>query len=658
MLKVLSSWVKIETSQLSTGEGVQEYCVYFASQHHRAWPWRFMRPHHLTAPPVEINKKHTGVLVAEGAGAAPAGGAGVATAVNGAHPHHHHNEHRALVGMQAPGRNVPGDNVSSGDEVNVTIVAQAGAAAAGGGVGLATTAAAAGGGEVGPAGTAAAPGGGEVGLAASAAAAGGGGLTPIASAAAAGGGGLRPIATAAAAGGSGDAEDGAEGGVRVPLSAADREAAHRFSSGSFNKWMHPSGEAAAAGGGSSTAADSGTRDAGRVRGSDPAIVDQLLQASGPNIELQPTVMNREQVEGAVTPRVDSRLDSRTTPTAAATAVATTASSETTAAAAESKGRTDGASTRFKPRRSSSWSFLGKKARGAKVEFAADLIQSRSVRGGRAYQPDTKDQNPSTPPAIPRHGPSKSNVGAHGLNPWAFDDAASSKGQELLSELGQQVGATGGLHTSKRRRRKSQRYRESIGAEPGTRLELEAPNVCFAMTPGAALAATTVAGSCYSPRAAGRTGASVYSGASGGSFARLLYAAGQARGDDGNGPVVLGTAAAAGGGGEGGVEEDGEADANALALNMLKRAASAGLSANLPSTRPAMPLVAPLPDQQTLASLRMTGAASSRGAGSVHGTEVSAAGFEGTNIGYTCSALMSGSWLWARQLLVHDLGSFK
>ena len=73
--------------------------------------------------------------------------------------------------------------------------------------------------------------------------------------------------------------------------------------------------------------------------------------------------------------------------------------------------------------------------------------------------------------------------------------------------------------------------------------------------------------------------------------------------------------------------------------------------------PEMPSVAPLPDQEMLQSLRMTGA-SSRGPQSAHETEKSTTGFEGPSIGQTCSELMAGSWLWARQLLVHDLGTFK
>jgi hypothetical protein len=73
--------------------------------------------------------------------------------------------------------------------------------------------------------------------------------------------------------------------------------------------------------------------------------------------------------------------------------------------------------------------------------------------------------------------------------------------------------------------------------------------------------------------------------------------------------------------------------------------------------PDMPSVAPLPDQDMLQSLRMTGT-SSRGPQSAHETEKGAAGFEGPSIGQTCSELMAGSWLWARQLLVHDLGTFK
>jgi hypothetical protein len=72
----------------------------------------------------------------------------------------------------------------------------------------------------------------------------------------------------------------------------------------------------------------------------------------------------------------------------------------------------------------------------------------------------------------------------------------------------------------------------------------------------------------------------------------------------------------------------------------------------------VPLVAPLPDVNTLQNLRVGAPSVRGGAQSTHGTEKSAAGFRGEEIGLTCAAMMSSSWLWARQLLVHDLGTFK
>jgi hypothetical protein len=75
----------------------------------------------------------------------------------------------------------------------------------------------------------------------------------------------------------------------------------------------------------------------------------------------------------------------------------------------------------------------------------------------------------------------------------------------------------------------------------------------------------------------------------------------------------------------------------------------------------MPLVENLPSQQTLQSLRKVSGPGSVAApqGSAQEGGVSAAaGFEGSGVNETCRGLMSGSWLWARQLLIHDLGTFK
>jgi hypothetical protein len=72
----------------------------------------------------------------------------------------------------------------------------------------------------------------------------------------------------------------------------------------------------------------------------------------------------------------------------------------------------------------------------------------------------------------------------------------------------------------------------------------------------------------------------------------------------------------------------------------------------------VPLVAPLPDVNSLQHLRVGAPSGRGGAQSAHGTEKSAAGFKGEGIGLTCAAMMSSSWRWARQLLVHDLGTFK
>jgi hypothetical protein len=605
MLKVLSNWVKLETSQLSTGEGVAEYCVYFASQHHRAWPWRFMRPHHsrLLAPPAETNKKFTTTVPPAEDAAAAAAAYGQAVA-NGTHPH---QDERGLVGVHSRGRHVPGDNLSSGDEVNVTVVT--------------------------PGVTTVTPEGGAAAL-------------PTAAAAAAEGGGLGALPSG------GELDMGA---AVLPLRGLGREegTVSRFSSESFNQWVHTSGSAADGGGRGSCSR--GSRAAGRVISFDTGTADEQLQASGSSIELQPAATQQQHQQQQVDQEpvgLNAQEPSSSPGGGKDTAAAAGAG------AAEAAGAPAGSTTtRRQPRRSRSWSAVfGKKQRGNKVEFALESSRSASVRNGKAYQPDTKDQNPTThPQGVTRHNRSRS-------SPWVGDDAASSKGQELLCELGHQVGATGGLHTSKRRRRKSQRYREMMGTEPGTRVELEPPNVCFALTPGAALAATTVASSCHSPRLGARGGQSVYSGTSGSSFARLLYAAGPGKDEELHGGMG-GVTAVGGDGdrGDGGLEDGLGIDGDPAGLSLLKKAASTpvtGLTSTVLSTRPAMPLVAPLPNQQTLVSLRMTGAASSRGAASVHGTEISAAGFEGTDIGQTCSALMCGSWLWARQLLVHDLGTFK
>ena len=65
-----------------------------------------------------------------------------------------------------------------------------------------------------------------------------------------------------------------------------------------------------------------------------------------------------------------------------------------------------------------------------------------------------------------------------------------------------------------------------------------------------------------------------------------------------------------------------------------------------------------PDPEMLQSLRKAQSFGRGGAMSTHGTELSTAGFEGVSINQTCRAMMSSRWLWARQLLIHDLGTFK
>jgi hypothetical protein len=79
-----------------------------------------------------------------------------------------------------------------------------------------------------------------------------------------------------------------------------------------------------------------------------------------------------------------------------------------------------------------------------------------------------------------------------------------------------------------------------------------------------------------------------------------------------------------------------------------------------------PLVANLPSEQTLQCLRKAGGAGdgqelepgAEGAEAAAPATAAAAGFQGADIGQTCSTLMSGCWLWARRLLLQDLGTFE
>ena len=271
-----------------------------------------------------------------------------------------------------------------------------------------------------------------------------------------------------------------------------------------------------------------------------------------------------------------------------------------------------------------------------------------------------------------------------------------KGQELLCELGQQVGLAGGLHGSKqRRRRKSARY----GIQSASMLHYSgvdrefASSACVFSRPLMAGAAGTPGGStCPSPRAGG--GGTLYcNGIAWGSTEKLskvaaAVAAGVGGGVSAGHTAELQLVPMAGPGSSGpltGRLGSGQTDAGLVSVldgggnlnrasfrsgevGLLRIGSTPGLSVSVTSLAVGgrgcgAPVVAPFPDQEIMYSLRMGGMASSRGPRSVHGgaestATLAAAGFEGPNIGQTCTALMAGSWLWARQLLVHDLGTFK
>jgi hypothetical protein len=243
-------------------------------------------------------------------------------------------------------------------------------------------------------------------------------------------------------------------------------------------------------------------------------------------------------------------------------------------------------------------------------------------------------------------------------------------QLLLSELGQQVGlglaASGGLHSSSKLRLVSKRRRQMSycfdmeTSGPGTPADGLVPLRGLNVGPGVLMPIPSQGSSSQRVSLSSSCGATVPSVVAE-EEALEPKAAASGSGLSPNVPSVLAglqAGLATGAANPGTSDMMGAADAGIIA------AAAAGAAAPVVASRGAqrlahmsMPVVQPRPEPQTLQSLRLQNTGVSSKPSSVHGTDVSTV-FEGPSIFQTCRAVMSGTWLWARQLLIHDLGTFK
>jgi hypothetical protein len=339
------------------------------------------------------------------------------------------------------------------------------------------------------------------------------------------------------------------------------------------------------------------------------------------------------------------------------------------------------------------------SRGQPEGTSAYWYGGGSVRGGSVYRGIS--QTGSSPSATsvfaakfnPVAGPSPPAKGSAGTS-----GGKQKKGQELLSELGQQVGLAGGLHGKKQQRRRrmsaSTHAGDACAMLPGMGVDHEWKTTsCLFAKPvhtgaGTTTTATPVGSACQSPRAPG-PGSAYCHGTIWGSSGRLSKMAVGGGGEDGPARLVaelqlvpmagLASGPLSGRLGSGQTDTglsilDGSGNLGRASLRGGEMVSGRGLlrvgsAAGLPSVSVASlavgvrgsgaPTVAALPDQEIMHSLRMGGFGRTRsGLGTESTPTATAIGFEGPSIGQTCNALMAGSWLWARQLLVHDLGTFK
>lgn len=327
------------------------------------------------------------------------------------------------------------------------------------------------------------------------------------------------------------------------------------------------------------------------------------------------------------------------------------------------------STPGPPPEGSDMSGMGRPARGPSARQLVPPPGARRVSGGPSGRMTAPTGGSSSECSEVTVGPvGRRTRSGRGLGSGS---AASSSTGVALEQLGQQVGAglalSGGLHASSRLRLVSKRCRQMSYcydmemAAPGTPPDLErlmrmgAGQGQAGAAPGA-LPTGSAAGSMApatrtSSNGSGSMGVgSADTGAAGstpaGSAVGVPYDSHLPASSEG-GPTGEGT--------EGGMPYS-SAVAAAAAAGMLGAdgqplphvmAAAKMLSAGLPA-------VDPLPAASTLHSLRLV---SPGRLPSLPVTEGSS-GFDGPSIGSTCAAVMSGAWLWVRELLVHDLGTFK
>ena len=259
-------------------------------------------------------------------------------------------------------------------------------------------------------------------------------------------------------------------------------------------------------------------------------------------------------------------------------------------------------------------------------------------------------------------------------------ASGPSGQQLLlSELGQQVGlglaASGGLHSSSRLRLVNKRRRQMSycfdmeTSGPGTPADGQGP--LRGLNLGATALLPVASQGSSSHRAS-------LSSAGASSCAAIPSVVAEEEGSEARGasweplasqlPAVRSVPQIASSVDSSRLGQPGGLGATASLPGALEAMgtpadSAAGVGASAVARAPqrlvqrSMPVVQPRPEPQTLQSLRVQNPAVSSKSPSVHGTEASI-GFEGPSMHQTCSAVMSGTWLWARQLLVHDLGTFK
>jgi hypothetical protein len=288
---------------------------------------------------------------------------------------------------------------------------------------------------------------------------------------------------------------------------------------------------------------------------------------------------------------------------------------------------------------------------------------------------------------------------HGDSRWLAGGVAQ---ELLLWQLGEQVDLSGGLHSGKRHRRDSLASYGPAASQPGAPATFD-DEVHVMLGPAALLGRDAEVAGLLSML----TGSHSVGGGASGEAGGELWASGKlsyVSGVSGNAllpqpaPVcvpAVATAAAAGctehiQGGAGGQPSQPllEPDLQQLQQQSFMKATGAhagvhgasgglvllpvnGVGSGVPASvkssllvvgtgagagRAAVPLV---PTPEILQSLRRANSGvGGNDAMSLAGTELSTAGFVGVSINQTCRAMMSARWLWARQLLIHDLGAFK